>query len=234
MLKINIMKRQCVLLILFIAITLPGSLNHLSAQVIVIKGSTHKYSVTPIPVGATYNYNWSVTPGGTSSNFGTGSTSNDILWNGDTGIYVITIFPSKPISNCAGNNQTLSIKLVDVNITWNITSSSQCPKTDNQTGDFSITANYTGVSGAWSFNYSIDNAAPITVNVAAGTTKDLTLAGFTNLSNTLTASHTIRITSVTTADNFTVNYSGAEADAASRLHTVTVEPTPNTSGIIQL
>jgi hypothetical protein len=203
------------------------------AQVQVTKGSTHKYSVTPLPGAATYNYNWSVT-GGTSSVFGTLATTNDILWDGAAGTYTLTVYPVKPISNCAGNNQTLSVTIVDMNLVWSTTSSTQCPKTDNQTGDFSITANYTGIVGAWSFKYSIDGGADQTVNVAAGNTSTVNITGFTNASNTAQATHTVRITSVTTPDNYTLAYTGAEADAATRLYTVTVDPTPGTSGIIQL
>jgi hypothetical protein len=228
------MKKQFALNILVITTIMLGIFNHTTAQVMVNKGSTHKYSVTPVPEGATYIYHWSVTPGGTSSDFGTGATSNDILWDGEAGTYVITIFPTKEISGCAGNSQTLSVKVVDVNITWAVISSAQCPKTDNQYGDFILTANYTGPAGAWSFNYSIDGAASLTVNVAAGTTRDLTIPGFINTSNTSTVIHTIKITSVTTVDGFTLNYNGTETDAATRIHTVTVDPTPGTSGIIQL
>jgi hypothetical protein len=204
-----------------------------NAQVQVSKGSTHKYSVTPVPAIATYNYSWSAT-GGTSSTFGTAATSNDILWDGAAGAYTITVFPIKPVSLCAGNNQTLTITIVDMNLVWATTSSTECPKTDNQTGDFSITANYTGVAGAWSFKYIIDAGAEQTVNVAAGNSSIVNIPGFTNASNAATANHTIRLTSITTPDSYTVNYTGAEADAATRLYTVTVNPTPATSGIIQL
>lgn len=206
---------------------------NLNAQIQVTKGSTHKYSVTPLPGTATYNYNWSVT-GGTSSTFGTAAASNDVLWDGAAGSYTITVYPVKPVSNCAGNNQTLSVTIVDMNIVWSTTTSTQCPKTDNQTGNFSITANYTGIVGAWSFKYSIDGAADQNVSVASENTTAISIVGFTNASNTATANHTVRITSITTPDNYTVAYTGAETDAASRLHTVTVDPTPATTGIIQL
>jgi hypothetical protein len=209
-------------------------MSNANAQVQITKGSTHKYSVTPLPGTATYDYHWSVTPGGTTSTFGTAATSNDIVWDGASGTYTITIYPTKPVSGCAGNNQTLSVTVVDMNIVWASTSSTQCPKTDNQTGDFSIIANYTGVSGAWSFKYIIDSGSEQTVNVAAGNSSTVNITGFTNASNTATASHTIRITSVTTPDNYTANYTGAESDAATRLYTVTVDPTPGTTGIIQL
>jgi hypothetical protein len=228
------MKMSVVVTALFVTALLLLGINHAIAQVEVSKGSTHKYSVTPIPESATYDYHWSVTPGGTTSGFGTGATSNDIVWDGAVGNYTITVYPTRPISNCTGNNITLSIAVVDMNITWNTNSSSQCPKTDNQTGDFYLTVNYTGVSGAWSFNYSIDGATPQTVNVPAGTSIDVLISGFTNDSNSVPASHTIRITSVATADNYKVNFTGAETDAASHIHTVIVEPAPNTSEIIQL
>jgi hypothetical protein len=203
-----------------------------NAQVQVTKGSTHTYSVTPLPGTATYNYNWSTT-GGTSSSFGSAATTDNIIWDGTAGTYTITVYPVKPVSNCAGNNQTLAVTIVDMNIVWNATASTQCPRTDNQTGDFSVDANYTGISGAWSFSYSIDGAAAQIVNVAAGNTQTVNITGFTNASNTATADHTIRITSITTPDNYTLNYTGSEGDAATRLYTVTVDPTPATTGIIQ-
>jgi hypothetical protein len=204
-----------------------------NAQIQVTKGSKDKYSVTPIPESTTYDYNWSVT-GGTSSNFGTASTTNDIIWDGAPGIYTITVYPSIPGFDCKGNNQTITVTVVAMNIIWTTAGSTQCPKTDNQTGDFSIVANYTGVPGTWSFKYSIDSGAPRTVYVAAGNHSTVDITGFTNASNTATADHTIRITAVTTPDKYTVNYTGAEPDASTRLYTVTVDPTPATSGIIQL
>jgi hypothetical protein len=205
------------------------------AQVEVTRGSTHKYSVTPVPGTATYVYHWSVTPGGTSSTFGTSATTNDIVWDGAAGTYTITVYASRPVSDCSGNNQTLSVAVLDMNIVWAVNSSTECPKTDNETGDFIITANYTGVSGTWSFNYCIDGNGVQTVTVPAGNnSKDITISGFINTSNAATAMHTIRITSVTTADHYTVNYTGSEADAASRLYTVTIDPTPGTTSIIQL
>jgi hypothetical protein len=228
------MKKISISLCCFIAALLLFSIQNANAQVQVTKGSTHKYSVTPLPGAAVYNYNWSITPGGTSSTFGTTATSNDIVWDGAAGAYTITVYPVKPASGCAGNNQTLSITVVVMNMVWATTSSTQCPKTDNQTGDFSIVANYSGISGAWSFNYSIDGEAQQTVNVAAGNNSTVNVTGFTNASNTATADHTIRITAVTTPDNYTLNYTGAEPDAATRLYTVTVDPTPGTTGIIQL
>jgi hypothetical protein len=210
------------------------SVNQINAQVQVTRGSTHHYSVAPISGPSTYNYNWSVTPGGTTSGFGTKDTTNDVVWNGATGLYTITVYPTHQVSGCAGSNQTLIVDVVDMNIIWSSTNSIQCPKTDNQSGDFTLFANYTGLTGAWSFKYSIDGTAEQTVNIAAGNSATVIIDGFVNPSVTIPAIHTIRISSVTTPDNYTLNYTGAESDAAARLYTVTVDPTPNTSGIIQL
>jgi hypothetical protein len=226
------MKKRNFLLSVLVTLFVLLCVSNINAQVQVTKGSTHTYSVTPLPGTATYNYNWSVT-GGTTSSFGTAATTNSIVWDGAAGAYTITVYPVKPVSNCAGNNQTLAITVVDMNIVWATTSSTQCPKTDNQTGNFSITANYTGISGPWSFRYSIDGAVAQNVNVVAMDTT-ISIPGFTNTSNTATADHTIRITSITTPDSYTLNYTGTEADAATRLYTVTVDPTPATTGIIQM
>ncbi len=228
------MKKLGIIYSCIVAVFLMNGVCKVNAQVQVIKGSIHHYSVSPIPDTAVYDYHWSVTPGGTSSDFGTAETTNDILWDGAIGMYTITVYPTKPVAGCAGSNHTLLISVVEMNIVWSSISSTECPRTDNQTGDFALTAEYNGVAGAWSFNYSIDGMAEQTVNVAAGNITTVTIDGFTNASVTLSEIHTIRITSVTTYDNHTVNFTGAEFDAATRLHTVTVDPTPDTSGIIQL
>jgi gliding motility-associated-like protein len=201
--------------------------SNVFGQVQVTRGSTHHYSVAPVSGNPIYDYHWSVTPGGTSSVFGTADTTNDVLWDGTTGLYTITVYPTKPASGCAGSNQTLEIEVVDMNIVVSPTSSIQCPRTDNQSGDFSITINYTGVTGAWSFKYSIDGDAEQTEYVVAGNSTVLHIAGFVNASKTATENHTIRISSVTSFDNYTLNFTGNESDAASRLHTVAVEPMLN-------
>jgi hypothetical protein len=90
------------------------------------------------------------------------------------------------------------------------------------------------VTGAWSFTYRIDGLTEQTVNVASGNSAIVNIDGFTNTSGTVPAIHTIRISSATTPDNYTVSYSGTESDASTRLYIVTVDPTPNTSEIIQL
>ena len=228
------MKRFGIILNCFVTALLFNGIINANAQVQVTKGSIHHYSVSPIPDTASYNYHWTVTPGGTSSDFGTAASTNDILWDGATGLYTITVYSTKPVSNCAGNNQTLLIDIVDMKIVWTDTGSIQCPKTDNQSGDFFIIADYTGVTGAWSFTYRIDGSVEQTVNVASGNSAIVNIDGFTNASGTVPAIHTIRISSVTTPDNYTVSYSGTESDADTRLYIVTVDPTPNTSGIIQL
>jgi hypothetical protein len=228
------MKKNNLIIGFSVAALLMFCYSSAQAQVNVTKGSTHRYSVSPLPGSATYDYHWSVTPGGTSSTFGTADTSDAIVWDGAPGTYTITIYPTKPVSGCAGNNQTLIVNVIGMSIAWSATSSTQCPRTDNQTGDFSVVANYTGVTGAWSFSYIIDSGTEQTVNVASGNSSTVNITGFTNTSNTAAATHTIHITSVTTPDNYTVNYTGTEPDAATRLYTVTVESTPGTSGIIQL
>ena len=74
-----------------------------------------------------------------------------------------------------------------MNIVWSATTSTQCPKTDNQTGDFSLTATYTGITGAWSFKYSIDEGTEQTVSVASGTTSSVAVTGFANNGNPVLA-----------------------------------------------
>ncbi len=227
------MKRIGILFTCIVTAFLFISLNQANAQVQVTRGSTHHYSVAPISGPSTYDYHWSVTPGGTTSDFGTRDTTDDVVWDGATGLYTITVYPTHQVSGCAGSNQTLIVDVVDMNIVWSSTYSTQCPKTDNQSGDFILFANYTGLTGAWSLKYSIDGTAEQTIYIAAGNSATVNIGGFVNPSVTIPAIHTICISSVTTPDNYTLNYTGAEFDAATRLYTVTVDPTPNTSGIIQ-
>ena len=179
------------------AVLLFYGVNNVSGQVQVTRGSTHHYSVAPVSGNPVYDYHWSVTPGGTSSDFGTADTTNDILWDGTAGLYTITVYPTKPASGCAGSNQSIEIEVVDMNIVLSPTSSIQCPKTDDQSGGFSITVNYTGITGPWSFKYSIDGAADQTEFVTAGNSSVINIDGFINTSNTLTESHSIRTVSYT-------------------------------------
>ncbi len=228
------MKRIGIIFIWLVTAFLLFSFNLTQAQVQVTRGSVHHYSVSPVIGTPVYNYHWSVTPGGTLSDFGTADTTNDVLWDGSTGMYTISVYPTKPVSGCAGSSHTLLVEVVEMTIAWSGTSSTECPKTDNQSGDFTVDVDYAGLTGAWSLTYSIDGDAGQTVNVAAGNHASVTIDGFINLSATTQAIHTIRISSVTTPDNHTVIYTGTEPDAALHIYTVTVEPTPGTSGIIQL
>lgn len=227
------MKKLGVLFFCFVTAILLFGVNHVRAQVQVTQGSTHHYSVAPVSGPSVYNYHWSVTPIGSSSDFGIKDSTQDIIWDGATGLYTITVYAEKPVSGCSGSNQTLLVEVVAMNIDWSFTSSTECPRTDNQSGDFILVANYTGLTGAWSFSYSIDNAVEQTVNIAEGNSGTVNIEGFTNPSFTTPAAHTIRITSVISPDKYVLNYTGVEFDAATRIYTVTVDPTPNTSGIIQ-
>ncbi|MBN1143365.1 MAG: gliding motility-associated C-terminal domain-containing protein, partial [Bacteroidales bacterium] len=204
-----------------------GNVVQVSAQVQVTKGSTHHYSVAPIQDGAIYNYHWLVTPGGTSSDLSAKDSSSNILWDGATGEYTISVYPTKPGSACAGNVQTLVVEVSDMHIAWSEAGTAECSRTRHQSGDFNITANYTGILGVWSFEYTIDGGAEQTVNVTNGNYAIISIDGFTHTSGSNPEIHTIRISSVTSRDNCTVNYTGTETDAAARLYTVVVDPPPN-------
>jgi hypothetical protein len=223
------------IIISFVALALLlFSTNSAMAQVKVTKGSTHTYSVTPIPNTATYVYNWSVT-GGTTSTFGTAATTNNVLWDGAVGTYTLTVFPKDATSGCLGDDQTLSVEIVGMStIGWTVTTSNACPKNTKQTGDFTITANITGAAldGDYKFTYSIDggaSSAPVTLTVASGAgTKDVTIPGIAN-TGVGPETHTIKFTNLTSPDGLSVAYTGAETNAT---HTVTVERI-GTTGIIQ-
>jgi hypothetical protein len=226
------MKKSIVFTLSFAAALLFAGLNKSDAQtpVTVLQGSTHTYSVTPVPDGATYEYHWSVS-GGTSSIPGNTSTTGNIVWDGATGQYTLSVYVENPATGCAGNNKVLVINVVALGITLVGPANPVCPHTDNQTGDFIVTVNYTGTD-AWSFVIN-DGVTDRTISVPAGTQNyDVTIPGYTNTSALVTAGHTIRITSVTTTSG-TVTYDGNEVDAANHGITVTVQPTPATSDIIQ-
>lgn len=209
------------------------ALNKVNAQtpsINVIQGTTHTYSVTPVPNGANYTYTWTVT-GGTNSTFSTTNNSGDIKWDGSVGQYTMTVYATNPVTGCKGNNQTLLVNIVAMG-GFSLTGPTEvCPSTDNETGDFSVNVAYTG-SGAWSFTLN-DGVSDKVYSVANGvSTYKVDVSGYANLSNTTVATHKFKIVSVTTPEG-TVAYDGTEANAANHTITVNVQPTPATSGITQ-
>jgi hypothetical protein len=196
----------------------------------VIQGTSHSYSVTPVPNGANYEYHWSVT-GGTSSTFSSANNSGSIVWDGATGQYTITVYATNPVTGCNGNNQTLIINVVSMGGFTLTGPASVCPKTDNQTGDFTVSVAYSG-TGAWSFTLN-DGLVDKVYNVASGVSSfNVDVPGYANLSSTTVATHVFKLVSVTTPEG-TVNYDGTEANATSHTISVNVQPTPATSGITQ-
>lgn len=223
------------LIIFFVSFTVMlafTSLYKASAQspITVVHGSTHSYSVTSVPNGANYEYHWSVSGGTSTTITGTANSTGNIVWDGAAGQYTLTVYAVNPTTGCAGNNKTLIINVVGLGIS--ITGpATACPKTDNQSGDFVLTVTYTG-TGAWSFIVN-DGVADKTYSVPDGTTSyQITIPGYTNASATATVDHSFRITSVTTAGG-TVAYDGTETNAAQHKATVTIQPTPATTDIIQ-
>lgn len=227
------MRKVIILLVAVMVVSLVASWEKVHGQtptVTVIQGTSHTYSVTPVPNGANYEYHWSVN-GGTSSALGTNRTTNSILWDGAPGQYTLTVYAVNPTTGCAGNNQNIIINVIAMG-GFTLTGPSEvCPHTDNQTGDFEITVAYTG-SGAWSYVLT-DGVTNRTINVNAGTTTStVTIPGYANASSSNVATHVLRITSVTTSDG-TVTYDGNETNASNHRISVNVQPTPATSGIIQ-
>jgi hypothetical protein len=226
------MRNSIIFPLSFGAILMIVSMNNVVAQtpITVIQGSTHTYSVTPVPNGTSYNYIWSIT-GGTTSSPGNGATTGNILWDGTPGQYIMNVYAVNPATGCAGNNQTLTINVIAMG-GFTLTGPTEvCPHTDNQTGDFTVTVSYTG-SGAWSYVLN-DGSTDRTVNVPDGTTSStITISGYVNLSSTNTATHLLHVTSVTTLEG-SFTYDGSEANAANHRISVIVQPTPATSGIIQ-
>jgi len=223
-----------VLFIIFLTtLMMFAGLNKAIAQapITVIQGTTHSYTVTPLPNGATYEYHWSVTGGSSTAITSTTNNSGNILWDGPTGQYTLKVYAVNPITGCAGNNQTLVINVVAMGGFTLTGPADVCPHTHNQTGDFSVNVAYTG-TGAWSFTLN-DGVVDKVYNVDSGvSTYEVLVPGYANLSNTTVDTHVFKIVSVETPEG-TVTYDGTEANAASHTISVNVQPTPATSGIIQ-
>lgn len=201
-----------------------------NAQQQVTKGSTHTYEVTD---NVDYTFNWSAT-GGTSTDLSTETANSvDITWDGAAGTYDVNVYATS-INNCDGDNSTLQVEIIAASIAWNVASADECPASDNNTvTPNTITADFTGIDGDWSFTYSIDGGADQTVNVTGpDKSYDLTLpAGLYNNATGTDVTHEVVITSLTTPDGVTFNYDGTEADAADHLFELKVYPKPTTSAI---
>jgi hypothetical protein len=195
------------------------------AQEIVLRGSTHRYSISLVSANASYTYKWSVT-GGTTSIFGNGSTSEPILWNGPPGLYTISMFPSDTKTGCAGNIHYFKVQVLDFFVRWQGVSTTVCSAYGNEDRDFSIVAEFTQTYGLWSFEYQIDDNTPIKVDIKNGTFKVINIAGFINRSNTTLEIHKIRITGITISDGHYFTFDGTESDATSHIYTIMVNPAP--------
>jgi len=195
------------------------------AQEMVLRGSTHRYSITPVGKNVDYKYSWSAS-GGTSSVFGNGSTSDPVLWDGQAGIYTVSMFPTDKKNGCAGNVQTFQVQVVDFPIHWQGTATTICSSYGNEYRDFSLVIEFPATTGTWSFEYQIDNTPVVKVTVTGGTVKILNIAGFINHSNQGVEVHKVRITKITMPDGQKFTFDGTELDAAKHIHMVTVNPLP--------
>jgi hypothetical protein len=194
-----------------------------AAQEVILRGSTHRYSITPASRNANYTYRWSVT-GGTSSALGSGSTSNPVVWDGPPGLYTVSMYPTDAGTGCAGNTQNFRVKVIDFFVRWQGVSSTVCSAYGNEERDFSVVVEFTQTIGIWSFEYQIDDHTPIKVTVNGETNKIINISGFVNRSANSAETHKIRIVSITIPDGHQFTFDGTEKDAAAHVYTVTVNP----------
>lgn len=195
------------------------------AQELVLRGSTHRYSITPVGKNADYKYTWTVS-GGTASVLGNGSITDPILWDGDAGIYTVSMFATDKKNGCAGNIQKFQVQIIDFPIRWQGSATTICSSFGNEYRDFSLVVEFPSTIGKWSFEYQIDNTPVVKVSVTGGTSKIINIAGFINHSNQGVEVHKVRITKITMPDGHEFTFDGTELDAAAHLHTVTVNPLP--------
>lgn len=204
--------------------------SSVAAQEFVLRGSTHRYSISPVGTNVDYRYTWSVS-GGTSSVLGSGATTDPILWDGTAGIYTLSMFATDKKNGCAGNIQTFQVQIIDFPVRWQGYSTNICSSFGNEYRDFTLVAEFPGTMVSWSFEYQIDNTTSVKVTVNGGTTKAINIAGFINHSNQGIEIHKVRITKIIMADGHQFAFDGTELDAAAHMHTVTVNPLPSAGTI---
>lgn len=196
----------------------------------VSQGDTRNFGVTNT---AGYTYHWAVS-GGTSTNISgvTANQTGNMLWDGVPGDYTLSVYPENGTTNCLGDNQQFVIRINGVTITWDVFAETACPNTDNNTASpVTLTATFAGGpvgAGTWSFNYSKDGGADVTVSVTASNTGTVTLPGtdYDNASTAAQLTHTYQITRIVTPGGAVINLDGTEPDAANHMFTLTVEPRP--------
>lgn len=160
-------------------------------------GTTRTYSVTPVTGSDVTTYTWTLS-GGASGFVASGTSSQSVTWDVISNNNVLSITPGSSHS-CVGTAQTITVDVVAAlsrTISWGVPAVGICSG-DNFASTVSITGAVPATS--WSFNYTVD-ADPTVYNSGALTlaaTSNVTLASFTNASNTADASHTIHIVSFT-------------------------------------
>jgi gliding motility-associated-like protein len=199
---------------------------NVAAQEVVLKGSTHRYSISPVSKGSNYFYTWSVS-GGTTSFFGNDSISKPILWDGAPGLYSISMFPTDNRSGCKGNIHYLQVLVRDFSIRWQDTSTMVCSLSGNQYLDFPAEIDFTKNSGTWTLDYQVDNSTPVQTTIQSSTSETLHIPGIINLSNTPSERHKIRFLKIKDSAEHQFIFDGTELDAVHHILLVMVNPTPH-------
>jgi gliding motility-associated-like protein len=223
------LKQKVYILFLTVEMLLAG-LHKAGAQqaVTVVQGSTHAYSVSPVPNGAPYSYVWSVS-GGTSSKPGN-SNSIGIVWDGAPGQYTLSVYMVNNLSNCPGNVQNLVVNVIpkatSFSIYWQTDTTNICASHILSSQEFSIGVAFSHQPGTCSFEYQLNNSTPVTVQVNNENTKTINFKGIQNPSGTEPELYNIRITKLTTPDGKTTVFDGTETEITSHRHVIKVNPLP--------
>ena len=210
----------------FLLTLVTGYIGNVDAQEIVVRGSTHRYSLSPVSKNANYSYFWS-SSGGTSSDFGTDSLSKPILWDGPPGLYTISVFPTDTGTGCVGNSQYIQVRVIDFFIRWQGTSSTICSGSGTEYTEFAMIAEFPQGNKPWSFEYQVDNTPPVKLTINNESFKALNVSSFiNNPTKSVSEIHTIRIVGLTAPDGQQFLFDGTEPDASDHIYTVTVNPKP--------
>lgn len=196
-----------------------------AAQEVVLRGSTHHYSVLPATRNANYTYSWSVS-GGTSAVFNNDSASIAIIWEVPPGFYTLTMYPSDKLTGCTGNSKNIRVQVIDFYIRWKDASTTVCKAQGSKENDFSVVLEFRKTSSPWNFEYRIDDNTPVKVNINGEASMAINLSKFLNGLYTIPKTFKLQITGLTTPEGYHFVFDGSEPDAAGHICILTVNPLP--------
>jgi gliding motility-associated-like protein len=196
-----------------------------AAQEVVLRGSTHHYSVLPATRNANYTYSWSVS-GGTSAVFNNDSASIAIIWDFPPGFYTLTMYPSDKLTGCTGNSKNIRVQVIDFYIRWKDASTIFCRAQGIGENDFSVVVEFRKTSSSWNFEYRIDDNTPVKVNINGEASMVINLSEFLNGLYRIPKTFKLQITGLTSPEGYHFVFDGSEPDAAGHICILTVNPLP--------